>query len=284
MKALFATLGLASLCVLNTSAQVTVDMSLDQQQFLPGETLPVSVRVTNRSGQMLHLGDAGWLTFYVESDDGSVVTKKSDLSLKEEFDLDSELMATKHVDLAPYFNLTRAGSFKVTATVHIKDWNSDITSAPQSFDIIQGVELWSQTFGVPDSSPSNQPPRVHKYALVQANYLRDQLRLYLQVTDESAGSIVKVRSLGPMISFSQPEALLDRVSNLHVLCQGGASAFTYTIVNPNGDVIRREVYDYVSTHPRLTEDDTGNILVIGGVRRLEPEELPQVKSPDQLAH
>lgn len=286
MKALFAIVGLAlSLCVFNVNAQVTVDVTLDQEQFLPGETLRASVHVTNHSGQTLHLGDDdGWLTFYVESQDGSVVTKKSDPPVKGEFDLDTQLVATKHVDLAPYFQLARPGSYKVTATVHIKDWNKDITSEPKAFDVIQGAELWTQIFGMPDSSLSNQPPRVRKYSLVQANYLRDQLRLYVEVTDESAGSIVKVRSLGPMISFSQPEAQLDRVSNLHVLCQSGASFFTYTILSPDGEVVRREVYDYVSTHPRLAEDDSGNISVLGGVRRLEPDEMPVVKAPDQLPH
>ena len=108
---------------------------------------------------------------------------------------------------------------------------------------------------MPDASAPNQPPHVRKYALVQANYLRDQLRLYVQVVDESDGAILKVHALGPMISFSEPEAQLDQASNLHVLCQTGASAFTYSIVNPNGDITSQEIYDYVTTRPRLSEDD-----------------------------
>ena len=118
---------------------------------------------------------------------------------------------------------------------------------------------------------------------MEANYLRDQLRLYVEVSDESNGTVLRVRSIGPMISFSQPEAQLDRTSRLHVLCQSGATAFTYTILSTEGKMVQQEVYDYVTTRPRLGQDTDGNIIVHGGVRRVEPGEMPQIKSPDQLA-
>ncbi len=284
MKALLALLGLAlPLFLSSASAQVAVELKLDQDQFLPGEAVPVSVHVTNHSGQTLHLGDDGWLTFFIQADGGSVVLKKMDPPVKGAFDLENGNVAIKHLDLAPYFLLGHEGTYKITATVHIKDWDTDITSQPQSFDIIEGAELWSQAFGVPNSSAPNQPPRVRKYTLVQANYLRDQLRLYIQVMDESDGSIVKVHALGPLISFSQPEAQLDHASNLHILWQTGATAFTYSVVSPDGAITQQEIYDYVGTHPRLSEDDKGNIFVLGGIRRAQPGEIPAVKPPDQLA-
>ncbi len=284
MKALFTVLGLAlPMFLFSASAQVTVDISLDQQQFLPGEALPVSVHVTNRSGQLLHLGDSDWLSFFVESDDGSMVSKKSDPPVKGLFDLDNSEMATKQVNLAPYFNLGHTGTYRIIATVHIAAWNQDVSSQPQKFDVIEGAQLWSQTFGVPNLETPSQPPSIRKYTLVEANYLRDQLRLYVQIGDESDGSIVKVDALGPMISFSQPEAQLDRASNLHVICQSGATAFTYSIVTPDGDVTSQEKYDYINTRPRLGADTNGNIIVVGGIRRAEPGEIPAVKQPAQLA-
>jgi hypothetical protein len=283
MKALFAILGLAlPLFTFNALGQVTVDVTLDQEQFLPGEALPVSVHITNRSGQTLHLGDGDWLSFLVESDDGSVVIKKSDPPVNGSFDLGTSEVATKRVDVSPYFILNRAGQYHIVATVHIKDWNSNVNSSPTDFDVIRGAELWSEEFGVPGSSPPNQPPLVRKYTLVEANYLRDQLRLYVQISDESAGSIVKVRAIGPMISFSSPEAQTDPAGDLHVLWQSGASTFTYSIVDSDGNITQHEIYDYVTSRPRLTGDTNGNIVVLGGVRRLEPTEMPLVKSPDQL--
>lgn len=264
----------------NASAQVTVSLSLNQQQFLPGESVPVSVHVENHSGETLHLGDSPtWITFLVEMEDGSVVLKKSDPVVISPFDLGSSEVGTRRVDLAPYFALARDGRYKVSATVHIGAWNKDITSAPQEFDVIQGAELWSQTFGVPDSSAPNAPPRVLKYTLLQANYLRDQLRLYIQVSDASGGS-PKVRAIGPMISFGLPEAQLDPASNLHVLYQDGAAAFSYAVINPDGNITERDNYDYVNIRPRLRQDDNGNISVYGGVLRVE---MPVLKSPAELA-
>lgn len=278
----FLCLGLAALAF-DASAQVTVDLSLAQQQFLPGEDLPVTVHVTNRSGQLLHLGDSGWLTFFIQSDDGSMVMKKGDAPVKGLFDLDNSEVAIKHVNLGPYFNLQRAGTYHVTVTLHIAAWNTDISSSPQNFDVIQGAGMWSQSFGVPDPEMPDQPPRVRKYALVEANYLRDQLRLYVQVTDETDGSILGVHALGQLISFSQPEAQLDRASKLHVLWQSGAATFTHCVVSPDGKVLQHEIYDYSGSRPRLSEDNDGNIFVLGGMRRIETADIPAVKPPDQLA-
>ncbi|MGH8024976.1 MAG: hypothetical protein ACRED1_15405, partial [Limisphaerales bacterium] len=183
MKVLFAILcvGLAAF-TFDASAQVTVELTLDQQQFLPGEDLPVTVHVTNRSGERLHLGEAGWLTFFIQFNDGSMVIQKSDPKVEGAFDLGNSEVALKRVNLAPCFNLQRTGTYHVTATLHIAAWNSDISSPPLSFDVIQGAQLWSQSFGVANPRTPNQPPHVRKYALVEANYLRQQLRLYVEVT------------------------------------------------------------------------------------------------------
>jgi hypothetical protein len=280
MKALFLLIGLALPAFL-ASAQVNIDLTLDQEHFLPGEAVPVSVHITNRSGQTLHLGaDDVWLSFLVESVDGPVVSEKSNPPVYGPFDLGTSEVATKRVDLAPYFALGRDGRYKVTATLHIRDWNTDVTSASQDFDVIRGAELWSQTFGIPDPHAGNVPPDVRKYTLVEANYLHDQLRLYIQVTDETSASVVKVCAIGPMISFSQPEAQLDPASDLHVLYQDGASTFIYAVINPNGEIVKQDKYNYVNARPRLRQDDNGNISVFGGVLRTE---APPVVAPAQAS-
>lgn len=284
MKFSLPILGLALLTFFSASAQVTVDVVLEQEQFLPSESLPVAVRITNRSGQPLHLGaDANWLTFSVESVGGPVVVKKADVPVQGEFDVGSSQVATKRVDLAPYFALTRQGGYRVTATVRIKDWNAAIPSPPQSFNVIDGAKLWSQTFGLPvPAGETNRVPEVRKYTLEEANYLRSQLRMYVQVSDESERRVFKVRAIGPMVSFSQPEAQVDRLSHLHVIYQSGARVFTYSVVSPDGDIVRQEIYDYFNTRPRLHTDDDGNITVLGGARRVKPNDMPVVKPPNEV--
>ena len=276
--------GLTLLALTSARAQVSVEVLLDQEQFLPRESVPVAVRITNRSGQTLHFGaDPNWLTFNVESADGFVVVKNSEVPVAGEFDLESSQMAIKRVDLAPYFVLAQPGRYRIIATVRIKEWNATVTSPEKGFDVIHGAKLWSQDFGVPaPAGVTNQAPEVRRYSLIEANYLRSQLRLYVQVSDESEARVFKVSAVGPLVSFSTPEAKVDRLSNLHVLYQSGAQAFNYSVINPDGDVIRREMYDYANTRPRLSVDDNGDVAVTGGVRRVRPAELPQVKPPNEL--
>jgi len=276
--------GLTLLALTSARAQVSVEVVLDQEQFLPSESVPVAVRITNRSGQTLHFGaDANWLTFNVESADGFVVVKNSEVPVAGEFDLDSSQMATKRVDLAPYFVLSQAGHYRIIATVRIKEWHAAVTSPPKGFDVIHGAKLWSQDFGVPaPAGVTNEAPEVRRYTLIEANYLRSELRLYAQVSDESEARVFKVSAIGPLVSFSQPEEKLDRLNNLHVLYQSGAQAFTYSVINPGGDVIRREMYEYSNSRPRLSVKDDGDIAVVGGARRVKPADLPLVKPPNEV--
>jgi len=261
-------------------AQVTVEVVLDQEQFLVGEALPAAVRITNRSGQTLQFGEnPDWLTFSIESRDGFVVAKSGDAPVLGEFKLESGQVATRRVDLAPYFTLGRISRYQIVATVRIKDWNAQVTSKPKSFDIINGARIWWQDFGVPTpgGGTTSRPPEVRRYTLEQANYLRSQLRLYLRLTETDGSRVIKVFPLGPMVSFGTPEHQIDKESQLHVLYQNGARSFSYIVVNPDGDVIIRQTYDYSNSRPRLELSEADKVVVVGGVRRTTNSDVPESK-------
>ena len=42
------------------------------------------------------------------------------------------------------------------------------------------------------------------------------------------------------------------------------------------------MYDYFNSRPRLSVNDNGDVVVVGGVRRVKPAELPQVKPPNEV--
>ncbi|HYV29362.1 MAG TPA: hypothetical protein VFA77_17650, partial [Candidatus Eisenbacteria bacterium] len=76
MKIFPITLGLILISAPWVSAQVSLEIVLDEDQFLRNEALPVKVRITNLSGQTLRLGkEEDWLTFSIESREGHVVPK-----------------------------------------------------------------------------------------------------------------------------------------------------------------------------------------------------------------
>jgi hypothetical protein len=285
MKIAWTVLGLTLLAWFNATAQLEVEVTMDQTELLSNEAIPASVRITNRSGQRLHLGtEPNWLTFNVESADGLIVVKNGEAPVLGEFDLGSSQVATKHVvDLAPYFGLARPGRYRVTATVRIKDWGEAIASPSKEFYVIIGAKIWSQDFGVPvPAGATNRLPEVRRYTLEKANHLHSQLQLYVQVSDPDEVRVFRVISLGKTVAFGDPDEQLDHASNLHVLFQSGGSIFTYAEVNPDGEIVKQEIYDYINKRPRLNIGDDGTVTVLGGVRRLNPEEMPMVKSPDQL--
>ena len=250
----------------------------DQDQFLPGEAIPVTARIINRSGQTVKFShDQRWLKFSIQSKDSYVALKKGEPSVDEDFTLQSSERADVRLNLAPYFQLEKTGHYQMTATVSVPEWKRQIKSEPKGFEVIKGARVWEQEFGVPKRpGDTNSAPEMRLYGLQQANYLRGRLVLYAQVTD-TAGKVNTVQPIGPMISFGQPEAKVDKMSNLHVLYQIGPRVFSYTIVNPDCEIIVRQTYDYTSL-PHMVADADGNITVEGGSRRISRDDFPSPKS------
>ncbi|MEO7300667.1 MAG: hypothetical protein ABI042_19050 [Verrucomicrobiota bacterium] len=253
-------------------AAVTVNVSLDQEQFLSNEELRVAVRITNRSGQTLKFGkENDWLTFTVEARDQYVVSQLSDVPVAGEFSLESSESGTKRVNITPHFDFRQSGRYQITATVKIPQWGKDIASRPVVFDIVTPTKLKEFDFGVPTTA-TNAAPEMRKYILQQAIYLK-QMRLYLRVTDSTGTTVFRVFPIAPMISFSKPEAQVDKESNLHVLHQTYSHSFNYSVINPDGNVIQQRTYDYTSTRPRLDTDSDGKIAVVGGALRMTANDL-----------
>lgn len=265
---LFLTAGLAR-------AQVTAGLVFDQEQFLSGEVIPVAVRITNFSGQTLLLGrDNDWLRMDVERKDGSLVPRRGEVPVEGEFDLLNSTIATKRVDVQPYFVLEKPGDYVLTASVRLPGWNREVIAKPTPFTVIGGSTLWEQRVGVPDPSGTNGAPEVRCYALQKALHLK-QLKLYVRVTDADGEKIFGVFPLGPLLTFSDPEKQIDRQSDLHVLYQTGARSFNYSVVNPDARVIVRRTYEYTpDSRPVLRANSDGVIGVSGGVRRPSRDDLP----------
>jgi len=257
-------------------AQVSVEIVMEQEHFLVGETIPVAVRVTNRSGQTLRLGDEpDWLTFTLQSRDGLAVPKNGEVPVLGEFHLESGKVATRRVDLTPYFILNQVGRYQLNANVQIKAWDSTLSATPKSFDVIKGAKLWSQEFGMLlPPGVTNRPPEVRRYSLEQANYLRTQLRMYLRITDADDSHVIKVLPIGPMVSISNPERQVDRSNNLHILYQAGARSYLYAVVSPEGEMLVRQNHEITTSRPRLRQDDQGRFGVMGGARRHSKNDLP----------
>lgn len=257
-------------------AQVSVDVLLEEHQFLASESIPIAVRVNNHSGQTLRFGEEAWVSYAVESRDGFIVAKNSEVPMAHNFSVESASMATQRGDLAQAFTILRPGGYTVTATVHVKDWDKEIVSAPMRFDIVAGTKIWEEKFGVPPKLPGQGEPEVRKYALLRAAYLK-HLRLYLRLTDATDSKVFKVVTVGGVVSFSRPQTVLDKRNNLHVLFEDGARSFNYSVINTEGEIVIRQTHRYTENAPRLKVDETGEIAVAGGMRQMTANDLPRIK-------
>src|ERR1044071_3310800 len=173
-------LGACLFCSMRVQGQLSVEILLEQQQFLKDEAIPVKVRITNRSGQTVFLGKTNdWLTFAAESRDGYSVAKLRDPSIPGAFSLESATVATRRVDLGACFDFNHTGRYSIAATVKIPEWEQEISSRPVLVEVVRGSRVWQQEFGVPAKQGA---PEMRKYILQQARFIKD-LTLYVRVTD-----------------------------------------------------------------------------------------------------
>ncbi|HEY0455259.1 MAG TPA: hypothetical protein VGE41_02730 [Verrucomicrobiae bacterium] len=266
--------GLVLLSTLVVRAQITVDLELDQEQFLRDESLPLKVKISNRSGQALQLGkEADWLSFSVENTDGTHVKRLREFDGSGELTLDSAMVGTRRADIMPCFDLSKPGRYRVAAIIKVKGWDKEFISKTKSFDIVRGSKIWESDYGLP---LANGAPEVRKYALQQANYLK-RLMLYARITDVTENHVYRVVPLGPLVSFGRPEAQIDRESNLHVLFQTGARSFAYHIISVNGEISTRQTFEYTASRPVLKNTDDGKIIVSGGIRRPSSDDFPPLR-------
>jgi hypothetical protein len=226
----------------------------------------VGVRIANLSGQTLHLGeDDEWLSFLVEDQQNNrPVPRESDVPVKKPFELESSKVGTRYVNIAPYFLLQPQGRYKITAVVNIKEWGERLESPSKNIEIIKGSTLWTSTYGVPPKAgQQGVAPDMRKYLLQKVVTLK-QMQLYVSITDAESDLAYKVLMLGPMVSFSRPEAQLDKLSNLHVLCQSGSKWFFYAVVSPEGNLALRQTYYMGNSRPTMKPDGEGGIRISGG--------------------
>jgi hypothetical protein len=273
---------LAGAAAVSGQELVKVEVVMEQTQYLPNESLVVGVRITNQSGQPLEFGhDNDWLSFTLEGAKNKPVPKIRPLPVKGAFTAESMARTTAKFDLAPYYDLGESGNYVLTATVTIKTWGRAIISEPKRFDIVKGTTLWKQEFGVPNADVTGGPPEVRKY-VVQQSRQKDQLTLYVRITDAGERRVIKMFSVGAVMNFGQPEFQLDKFSNLHLLHQDGRQTYNHCVVNPDGNILIRHSYQIVG-RPRLVSGESGLISVAGGQRIASPTDLPKPPEEQQIS-
>lgn len=260
-------------------AQVEVKVEVHRDTFLAGERLEVDVKVSNFSGAELTLGQSPtWLNFIVEAAGGSVVRRLARVPVQGEFQLPNSSVATKRVNLTPYFDFTRAGRYQITASVEIPAWGESFYSPIKGFNISQGTTIWEHQVGVAVDSEEGARPEIREYSL-QVFGVQSRTRLYSRVRRAANGEILNVVPLGNLVSFNSPSAQIDSVGNMHVLHQYGARLFYHTVIDSSGHRVLRNTYAYDQVRPALRLSEDQRVGVFGGVREVRLDDFPPPSRP-----
>jgi hypothetical protein len=258
--------------------QITLEVLLEQENYLRDFSLPAKVRISNSSGQTIRFGqEPDWLSFEIRDARGLDVRQVGKVELADAFLLPSAKVANLTTDLMPYFDLGKSGRYSLIVHLKVAELNRTLSSPAKPFNIVNGNTVWQHEFGLPGVAKVE----ARKYALQQVS-LGKELRLYMRLTDPGEHRVFRVLPLGTLLSVSKPECLVDRSCQLHILYQSGARSFLYQIVSPDGDIIIRQTHEYVgSSRPVLRHTEEQAVVVAGGARRPQATDLPPPQ-PDPL--
>ncbi len=256
-------------CLLAAWAQaegLQMELLTEQLEYLPHEPLQVGLRIQNRSGQPVVLGQADdWVRFAVFDSNKRLVDKRSDPPRGDIFVLPNGQEVVKTFNLMPHFDLSTPGTFTLTAQVTVRQWQETLPVQQRRVDIVRGVRLATLLQGVSDPAQPNAPPQLRAYTLQQKRNAGRQ-QLYLRVAAEEENLVFNVLPLGSLVPFGRPELHIDRTGTVHVLFQNGAREYLYCASDPNGSMLRRHSYQIYRDRPKLRVDERGNLEVAGGRR------------------
>ncbi len=256
---------------------VTLDLEIDQQQYLSGEDVRATLTIVNRSGQPLILGaTTNWISFDVIGEHEYVAHKLGEMPVKQAFTLMTGQTIVREFNITPYFDFRKPGRYSLRAVVRIPQWKQEMACKPAIFTVEKGTPLTGLgdlAFGVPlPAGVTNAPPDIRRYGLLRVSFL-DQMRLYFQLSD-GTGRPLRVYPLARIVDFRDPEAEMDRFNHFHVLVQTGARVFTYCEINTSGTLLARQYHEYSESRPRLRLTDDGHVFVGGGRRLLTSNDYP----------
>lgn len=273
--------GTASSSTQAQSTALSLELTLDETLFLPGEEIPLGVRISNLTGRPVTFGTTtNWLTFLVETKSGEIVNRIGPVPVQGEFTLESSKAGTKWWNIQPWFDLQEAGPYLVFAELRLPDWEQRLLSEPIRFTLQSATKLWEMSFGVPPTP--GQPasaPEIRRYALQSATRSKER-KLYARVSDDSGTHIYKVVLLDRLLSFSNPQQQLDGLSRLHVLFQTGGSTYTYSVLDPEGTLLIRQRHEITTgSRPRMAKKADGTITIAGGRRLPALNDIPPFEPP-----
>lgn len=260
-------------------SQIDVDLSIGNDRYVAGEPIRAIMDISNKSGQTITVGNIpGWADISVEQKSGGVALKTGSLSTTEGISIASGKRYKIPVDLTQLYLLHQPARYSVKLNLNVVGWNQPFTAKEIIFDVVKGNLVWSQNFSTPTIRDSDGSLPTLTWNLI-TNSSKTGNHLLVQVDQKEEGKILRTIPVCKLLSFSSPEARVDPISNLHILCQYGQNTFTYNVYNPIGELLVRLTYQAAPAKPTLEYNQDGLVEVKGGIRvAMDTDYLPDLAS------
>lgn len=252
--------------------QIGVKLEFKKRAYLQHETVVAKVTLRNDSGNPILFGQdeqlQGDLKFNIlDSGKRTVKPKNPDFRILENVLLQPGEMQEVFVILNNYYNITKTGTYEVTAYITHPQLKTDYESQRQNFEVSDGVTEWSKNVGLPSFMVDADNPRQDQTRTIKVVSLLDYGRKNLYVTIEDKDYIYSVLSLSGILGEEKFTAEVDNLGRLHILIPVASKEYRYYVVTLNGDIDEEATYAAINSAPVLARDpQAGRVYIVGGDR------------------
>jgi hypothetical protein len=250
------------LCLVAISAdgQIRVDLKFKRLQYIAYEPVIATVTITNLAGRAIELrndNDQVWYGFEVTGHEGRTLAPLPH-ALESPLKIAAGSSVAQRVNLTSRFPIGDRGVYHVRANVFFADLKKFFYAPAKVFEVTNARPIWQQTVGDPGGTG------VRTFSLM-TNRFPDHTSLYVRVEDKEKNLVYATYSLGRVISFDEPHAEVDRKNQLHVLQCSAPRVWSYSVVSPDGHLLKHATYSQTRSMPRLRRANDGNVAVSGGM-------------------
>ena len=246
-------------------AQIQVDLKLKRLQYISHEPVMATLGITNLTGRDIDLRDGdgeSWFGFEVTAKDGQLVALLPKGKKQPPLNIESGKKVSQRIDLTSLYPVQDFGTYHVRAHVYFADLGKFFYSPTKIFEVTDARPIWQKTVGIPEGVPG--PGNVRTYSLL-SNRFPDHTSLYVRVEDKDQGIVYATYSLGHAIAFDEPQTVIDRANQLHVLHCAAPRTWAYSRIGLNGELLAHSSFMETKTRPRLLHAPDGDVSVRGGM-------------------
>lgn len=251
---------------LEVQGQIQVNVRFKRLQYVAYEPIIATVTIRNLAGRDLDLHDArgqDWCGFEIKDDAGRTLRPLA-TPPEPPLHLVAGITVSREINLTPLYPVSDLGLYHARGNIYLAELDKFFYAEPKVFEVTDARPIWQRTVGVPGE---NLGSATRTFSLM-TNRFPDHTSLYVRVEDRDTHRVYATYSLGKIISFDEPQAEVDRQSQLHVLQCAAPSVWTYSVVGTGGELLRRSSYTQGRAIPHLLRSGKGTVAVAGGTERV----------------